>query len=66
MKPKFIVVKGFSEKKNVNYVSLVLDLGYRKIFLSSRNDNMTTLCAELLGIPVTEFLDKPNGNYEVK
>lgn len=61
---KLVVKKGVSKSGN-NYCSLVLDLGYRQIFLSSMRDNSSVLCAELLGISVQDLLLKPDGNYIV-
>ena len=52
-------------KKGVDYCALVLDLGYRKVFLSTR-DNGYTFCSEILGYSVSEFISLPNGIYPVK
>lgn len=65
MKREFYVVVGTSKAGN-KYCSIVLDLGYRKLFLSSRGDNNTTLCAEVLGVDVSTFLDYDEGIYPIK
>ena len=52
-------------KKGAEYCALVLDLGYRKVFLSSR-ENAYVLCSEILGYTVSEFISLPNGIYPVK
>ena len=61
---KLLVKKGVSKSGN-NYCSLVLDLGYRQIFLSSMRDTSSVLCAEVLEISVQDLLSRPDGNYIV-
>lgn len=65
MKRNFYVVVGTSKAGN-RYSSIVLDLGYRKLFLSSRGDNNTTLCAEVLCVDVSTFLTYKDGIYNIE
>lgn len=65
MKREFYVVVGTSKAGN-KYCSIVLDLGYRKMFLSSRGENNTSLCAEVLGVDVSTFLSYDEGIYPIK
>lgn len=64
MKTKIFVRKSVS-KSGKPYVAIVLDIGYRDIFINSPRDNTTHLAAELLGISVAELMTKSDGDYEV-
>lgn len=56
---KVIVKIGKNEKP---YTALVMDLGYRQAFLSfDRN-----LCAELVGVSITELMSEVNVEYKVQ
>lgn len=61
MEKKFYVHKGVGQKSGKPYTALVLDLGYRCIWLSySASD-----CAEALGISVAEIYSMENGIYPI-
>lgn len=61
MKTTLFIKKAISKSGN-SYCALCVDLGYRIVFLSSK-ENSTVLCAELLGISVAELMSRPDGNY---
>lgn len=64
MKTKLFIRKAIS-KSGKPYTALILDLGYRQIFLSSK-DNTAQLCAEILGVSVQEFMMMKDGDYDVE
>lgn len=64
MKRDFYVAVGTSKAGN-KYISIILDLGYRKVFLSSRETNNIVLCSEVLGVGIPELLELKEGIYPI-
>lgn len=60
-----LYVKKDVSKKGAAYCTLCIDLGYREVFLTSK-DNSFVFCSELMGVSVQEFVELPNGKYPIK
>lgn len=60
-KVRLIVKKDIGKTSGKEYIALVLDFGYRIEFLRATSQ----LCAEVLGISVSELYVLENGEYDV-